>query len=168
MPDEGTDAIRPPGYDRRRLLYQLLAIGAAAIIIRLVYLADYAHRLPFLDQPVLDAAYYDAWARRVLSGNLFPSGPFFLAPGYAWFLGAVYRLFGPAASHAAFGQAALGVLTTLATAGIAALLFGSEETLLAGLLMLGAGALYFLESKLIVESWALFLLTFSLLATLSA
>lgn len=156
----------PP--EKARVLTPLVVVVLAAALLRVMYLWAHASSLPFIDQPVLDAAWYDLTARNMLSGGLFPDGPFYHAPGYPWFLAVVYRVLGPDPRHAVIVQALLGVGTTLTAILIARRLFGREEALLTGLLLLGSGTLYFYESKLLVETWALFLLTLSVLLSLVA
>lgn len=140
------------GTRRRWLPFVLVALAAA--LLRAVYLLAHARTLPFLRQPVRDSAWFDAWARSLAAGQPFGSGPFFHAPGYAWFLAGVYRVLGPHPIHAVIIQALLGVAITILVMVIARRLFGERESLLAGILMLGAGPLLFFESKLLAEPLA--------------
>ena len=63
----------------------------------------------------MDAAYHDEWARAIASGEAFIEGPYFRAPLYPWFLGAVYSLFGidtlpPRILQAVIGSLSCGLL----------------------------------------------------------
>lgn len=153
---------------KRNSIVKLLVVTLAAGLARLVFLREYAARLPFLGQPVLDAALYDQWARALTAGQPFVTGPFYHAPGYPVFLSIAYRILGPDPVRVVIVQAVFGVVTTLLTMLAARRLFGEREMLPAGLLMLGTGALYFVETRLLVETLSLLLGTASLYLTIVA
>lgn len=60
----------------------LLAVFAVAIFVRIVYLMQFAAHVLYYDVPIIDAAYYDGWARRVAAGHGYGPSPFYLAPLY--------------------------------------------------------------------------------------
>ena len=88
---------------------------------------------PFFHEPVMDPLFHVDWARSVASGEEFLPGPFFRAPLYPWFLGALFRLFGDGLLLPRLVQSLFGGVTALLTYMIARRAFGRREALLAGL-----------------------------------
>src|SRR6476646_9002855 len=69
-------------------------IFGLALLVRL--LVVYQLRDSALTQRLVgDGRAYDEWARRIAGGDWIGHEPFFLAPLYAWLLGALYWCFGP-------------------------------------------------------------------------
>ena len=127
--------------------------------MRVAYLRMHLGALPLLRSPDQDAALYDTWARTLLQGRSFVDGPFPMAPGYPIFLSMVYRFFGTDPLRAVLVQGALGVATTALVMLIARRLFGRTEALLAGGILVGYGAQYFYEAKLLGTALAVTLTT---------
>ncbi len=70
------------------------AVFAAALAIHLAYVLRQPSVDPAFAHPGLDAAYYVGWARELAAGRGGPEGAFYLAPLYAYVLGAFFKLFG--------------------------------------------------------------------------
>lgn len=146
----------------RRVPAALIAILGGAALFRAAYFLEYRWRSVFYDTPFLDAAIYDAWARRLAAGEGSPPEPFYFAPGYPYALGLLYRLFSPSLAVVYVVQFALGVASIALIHHLARLAFGSRAALWAA----GLAALYasfpFLEAKVMSASPALALLLGSL------
>jgi tetratricopeptide (TPR) repeat protein len=121
-----------PSSDRSGRLYFLI-IFALAAALRLAYTLS-SRQSPFFDHLDLDTKFYDSWARRLAAGDWAGGEVFFMGPLYPYFLGAVYKIFGPSILAAKVVQSLVGSLT----AGVVFLLgrecFGSVVGILAGLL----------------------------------
>jgi tetratricopeptide (TPR) repeat protein len=63
-----------------------LALLAAALGLRLLYLREQAHANPLFDYPVVDAAVYTAWAQEIVRGQWWWPAPRNYLPIYPWFL----------------------------------------------------------------------------------
>src|SRR5437773_11729331 len=72
-----------------------VAIVIVAGVFRVAYLLQYRSASVFYDTPFFDSVTYDAWARRIATGEWVGSEPFYFAPGYAYALALVYRVVGP-------------------------------------------------------------------------
>ncbi|MCB4792514.1 MAG: tetratricopeptide repeat protein [Elusimicrobia bacterium] len=85
-----------------------------AIIIRLLYFFQIKDHFLF-KQPILDAKYYHTWALEIAGGDWLGKsrGVFMMSPGYSYFLGAIYRVFGPNIPFVVLFQFLLSVLTGL-------------------------------------------------------
>ncbi len=101
------------------LLVIILLLGAS---LRVLYLREIREE-PGFSHPALDAAYHDQWARGLATGDWsvrgnfedpkFRERPYFRAPGYAYFLAAVYALCGDGYLAPRFLQAVLGLFSSL-------------------------------------------------------
>ena len=47
---------------------RLLFFAVAGLLLRGIYLSGYVRQLPFLEPPILDASFYDGWARALRAG----------------------------------------------------------------------------------------------------
>jgi len=145
---------------------QVLAVVAAAALLRGLYWA-LATRSAFFHAPVVDASFFDIWARTLAEGRVFQDQAFFKPPLYPYLLAGLYRLgLGLAAVQAL--QMAVGVLTVVLTLGVGRLVFAPRTAfygaLAAGLLPI----LPFFEGQLLAETWTTALTMGGLLAVLLA
>jgi len=158
----------------RRLVTRRWA--ALVLVLSVAALARGAHVafvLPDLlaDRPMGDALSYDEWGARIAGGDWLGSEVFYQDPGYPYFLGTLYSIFGRSHTAVLVVQALLGVLTVLLVALVAGRLFGGGTAFVAGLLAALADEALFYEGQLQKEvlvglSMALFLN--GLLSALSA
>ena len=145
----------------------LSLLALLAIVVRILHLILQSKNLPFLGHPMLDAALYDAWARAIASGRVFGQDePFYHSPGYAYVLGAVYRIAGPHPMAAVLLQSLVGVGTVVLTALLGRRLFGPRAGILAGLLVLASAPFYFFEVKLLDATVSVFLGTLAVFLAL--
>lgn len=90
-------------------------IFAGVFLLRLVALGRYTVS-PVSNPSGGDIAFYHEWALRILSGNLTDGGAFYALPLYAYWLAAIYGIFGP-------GPFLPGLLQSCADAGTALLIY---------------------------------------------
>ena len=128
--------VRPeetPAAARSRLDRVLLAsILLLAFVLRLVYVLQ-SRESPSFTQPSMDALYHLEWARAFARGEPYQPGPFFRAPLYPWFLGALFRLFGENLLLVRIVQAAIGTASVGLVHLVAARAFGPRTGVLAAL-----------------------------------
>ena len=139
-------------YDNNGLIdrYGLYIVLAVAVIVRVIYLAQY-HALPDWQQLTVDPNYHHHWAQDIASGDIFGDTTYFRAPLYAWCLGLLYAILG----DSLWVGRLFGVLIGLASVGMTYVLgrrlFGSTAGLIAGLIhAVFAMAIYF-EPELLVD-----------------
>lgn len=148
-------------------LWAMAAIFFLALLLRLVYLRQIAGN-PFFDHPIMDPRYHDEWARRIAAGHWTDGQPFFRAPLYAYFLGAIYRLFGHDFLLPRVIQAAIGSATCVLLYLVGRRVWTEAAGLFAGLL----GALYvmfiYFDAELLINVLENFLFVALLLLVLVA
>jgi tetratricopeptide (TPR) repeat protein len=147
----------------RKELGAWVAIGGAALALRLVYVAAQPAVDPMYARPMLDEAVYVGWARGLASGAGQPPGAFYLAPLYPNLL----ALWVAAGAH--FGalyaaQQALAVASAGALAWTARRLAGPPAGIAAGVLSLTYHPALFFASRPLGETVAVALLAFALAA----
>ncbi|MBM3329039.1 MAG: tetratricopeptide repeat protein [Calditrichaeota bacterium] len=91
---------------RTETLY-LGIITFAALVLRLTHLAI-VRSADFVRQPIIDAAFYHAYAMQIAAGDLVGEGVFFMSPLYPYLLGLIYALFGSDPGRAMVIQALIG------------------------------------------------------------
>lgn len=120
-----------------------LIIFAVAFVVRLIHLWQ-LRSSPFFTTLLGDAHGYDQWAQRLAGGDWIGSEVFYQAPGYPYFLGAVYALLGRDLLLVRIVQAAIGSFSCVLLGLAAARLFSTRAGLAAGLaLALWAPAIFF-------------------------
>ncbi len=129
MPEALRHPPSPPERDRASAraaaAWQLLVIFAVALGVRLVHLAE-VRDLPTFHTLVMDAARYDALARRVLDEGFRPRTAFYQAPLYPYLLAAAYALTGRSLLAVRLIQVLLGAVTAVLAALAAGRLAGDD------------------------------------------
>lgn len=155
-------SVKSPGPRPGSVIAAAFGLGLLALAVRVFYLLESSGN-PFRRHLILDAAFYDQWARALAAGQGFGSGPFLQAPLYPYFLAGVYAIFGPHAGAALWIQALLGAATVSCAALVAGRIWGRGGAIAAGLLL----ALYrpgiFYTGVLLVPVVVTFLLALALL-----
>lgn len=144
----------------RALLFSVLVLGAA---LRLTYFIRGAED-PFFRHPVLDAAYYSAWAESLAAGGLRPTPGFWGGPLYPYFLAIIFRLGGGAAG-ARIVQHLMGVALCWMIYRTGKRISAPGTALLAAFLYAVCAPALFYEGWMLGETLAAFL-TGALLLTL--
>jgi len=143
-------------------------IGAFALVVRLLYLADAADS-PLQRNLELDPALHDAHAWAIAQGADPDRGqPYFRAPLYTHALALVYATFGHSPSAARAVQAVVGAVTAMLLGWIAWHLGGRRAGLVAGLLAALYGPSIFFTGELLSVTLEIALAAASLLFTLRA
>jgi 4-amino-4-deoxy-L-arabinose transferase-like glycosyltransferase len=151
----GLGAARLPDFLRGPAARDFLLIGAAAALVRAVYLAQLGG-YDLADVLILDPRAYDAEAQRILAGQPLPVA-FYQAPFYSYFLAALYTLFGRSFLAVRLVQMALGVATVLLTVRLASRLFGRSAGVVAGVMAILYGVLPYYEGQIMKTSMTVFL-----------
>ncbi len=144
-----------------------VAVVLVAAAVRVAWVLASRHDLA-IRAPIMDAAYYDEWARRIADGEWSRPGAFFMGPLYPYVLGILYRLFGTDPTVARLVQALGGTLTTWVTWRIGLRLFRPTVALVAAALVALYGTLVFYEGHLLMTWLSTLLDACAVLALLRA
>lgn len=142
-----------------------LIAGAVALIVRLVYVTILRSSVLF-DEPIMDAAVHDGWARGTI--HLFHRDTaYFRAPLYVWFLEFIYwfhpSYFGPRLAQALLGAATVGLV-----ADIGRRFAGPVAGLAGGLLLAFCWPVIYFTGELLIVTLFMSLVMASLWAFLRA
>jgi len=127
-----------------------------ALVLRLVFIAEFRES-PLYVTPIMDMEYHHNWASAIATQTEFVDGPFFRAPLYPIFLGAVYFIFGDNPLTIRVIQALLGSLSALLVFLIGLRVFNFKTGLVAGLALAAYGTLIFYDGQLLVPTLAILL-----------
>ena len=133
----------------------LLAVFLLALSVRWEVLGE-ARDQPQLEVPVLDARFYETLGAARAGGAPLPEGPFFMSPGYTWFVELHERLCGSVKS-VRVTQVVLDSLTCVFTAAASYLLFGTLAGLTTGLLLALHGTTIFYALRTLPATLGTFL-----------
>ncbi len=143
---------------------QLLILITTAIIFRAVFLA-LASKSAFLHTPVVDASFFDIWARTLREGKTFMPGAFFKPPFYAYLLSGLYKS-GLTMMPIFMLQMAVGVITVVLTLAIGRLVFPARIAFGGAMATALLPILPFFEVQLLAETWTMALSMASMLLIL--
>jgi 4-amino-4-deoxy-L-arabinose transferase-like glycosyltransferase len=127
-------------------------IGLFALALRLLHLQQIRVHDPFFDRPSVDPRFYHEWALQIAGGDWLGDAPFFMAPLYPYFLGALYRIFGPSFLVPRLVNVVLGALTCVLVWRLAREFFDRRVALLASGLTAVYGMAIFYEGSLLAEN----------------
>ena len=142
-------------------------LAGFTFLIYLLIVVDYSGS-PFSDGMIADSDYYVSWAKEISHGELLNQAPFHQAPGYALFLGLVFRVFGQKYMAVYLIQVLLALISVLLVYKISRRFF---DRTISSAAMAGSalcGPLVFYTLKILPESIAVFLLLSSLYGLLYA
>jgi 4-amino-4-deoxy-L-arabinose transferase-like glycosyltransferase len=103
--------VKPTTRRGTRTWHWFFVVTAAGFFLRLVYLFQARANDPLFFSPQMDGLYHHQWALAVAAGREFIPDAFFRAPLYPYFLGLLYRLFGPNLFAVRLVQAVIGSLS---------------------------------------------------------
>ena len=141
---------------------QILFFLFIALLLRMLYALDLPAS-PYFASPVLDALYYDNWAKRLAAGGWGQDGVLFRAPLFPYFLGVIYRVFGINYFFSRFVLLVLGGLGCGVTYAIGRRICGHGCGLIAAGVQAAYWPLIFYEGELVVVGLYTFLVSASLL-----
>ena len=135
-----------------------LAIVGFGLVLRLAHVLT-IRGYPLFDILPLDSDTYDQWAREIARGRFLRGAPFYQAPLYAYFLGAMHAvtrgdLFLPRIANAIFGAIQVALVIRLGTT-----LFDRKVGLLAGCIAAIYAPFLFEEGKVMKTALGLVLST---------
>ena len=128
------------------LVLFLLSLG-----LRLGYLAE-IRKTPFLEHLRLDELFHHNWARSIASGNVLGDDVFFRAPGYPYWLGFLYTVFGQSYIIPRLIQHVLGSISVILLYDLARNIFGRNVAIVSSSLMATYSALIYMEDKFLLEA----------------
>lgn len=143
---------------------QTLLVALAALLLRVVLYLQ-ARDSAFLHTPVVDASFFDIWARTLFEGQVFQDQAFFKPPFYPYLLSWLYRL-GLGMQTVLMLQMLVGTGTALLTLAVGRLAFGAGAAFAGALTCALLPILPFFEIQLLAESWTTALTMGGLLLTL--
>ena len=143
---------------------QVFILVATAAVFRIVFLV-LASPSAFLHTPVVDASFFDIWARTLADGKPFMPGAFFKPPFYAYLLSWLYKL-GLGMTPIFILQMAVGVITVVLTLAIGRLVFPNRVAFGGAMATALLPILPFFEVQLLAETWTTFLSMASMLLIL--
>lgn len=121
------------GDSRWSSIWTSLLVFSLAVVLRLLHLAAMDRYADF-HHPVLDARYFDLWARKLAGGDWLGSEIFFVDPLYPYLLGGIYKVFGPNLEIARLIQALMGGLGAVAIHRLGVRLLGGFWGFVCGLI----------------------------------
>ncbi len=151
---------RPPS--RLASLDRPLSIGifCLALLVRAAYVKQLSGS-PLWDDLPVDLAYYRDWALRIAGGAGEGREVFEQSPLYAYFLAALFKVFGPGLMAPRLVQIAVGSATCVLAYRIGGIALSPAAGLAAGLMGAVYGPLLFYDAMLMKEVLAVFFLTAS-------
>lgn len=130
---------------------QLLILVATAAVFRILFLT-FASDSAFLHTPVVDASFFDIWARTMANGKPFMPGTFFKPPFYPYLLAQLYKS-GMNMTAVFVLQMGIGVLTTVMTLLIGRQVFSPRVAFGGAMATALLPILPFFEVQLLAETW---------------
>lgn len=146
-----TSRYRKAVSDQRSTISAALALFAGALLLRLGHILA-LRSSPYFEHPIIDAETYHKAALAIAAGGGHPDTVFWQPPGYPYFLGFIYALFGPGPLAPRLVQALFGALSAVLTAWIGATLFGRWVGLAAGIGFACYGLLIYFDGELLTPS----------------
>jgi tetratricopeptide (TPR) repeat protein len=124
--------------------------------LRLTYVLQ-LRSSPGFEHPHMDELYHDEWAQAIAAGETFIEGPYFRAPLYPAFLGAIYAAFGqdyltPRVIQALLGSLSCGLLFLVGRA-----VFGRAVGSVAGFVAASYWMLIYFDGELLIPTLIVFL-----------
>lgn len=143
---------------RTALSRKALVVFLLALAVRAIYWLE-IRDAEFFRFPLIDAAFYDEWARRIAGITASESRSVDQAPLFPWVLAAVYRVFGPSVNAMVAVHFWLGAITAVMASRLAARAFGERIGFLAGLLAAVYPPFFFNEATVMPTALTVFLTT---------
>lgn len=141
--------------EKPRLWLGLILVAGAAM--RVAYLGWYRAFDPLFGFLFKDALRNDLWARALAAGDVFEAGAYYQAPGYAFFLGLLYRFLGATQTVGLLAQVLLGLGVVWLVYRIGSRTFGVAAGLAAAALAVTYRPYPFFETKLVSATLAVFM-----------
>jgi tetratricopeptide (TPR) repeat protein len=135
-----------------------LFLFSLSLLLRLIYFLQIKND-PLLNLPILDGAYYNNWAKDIISGHEFTGTAFFVEPGYAYILAFFYKIFSSGYLPLVIFQFFLSSATAVLMYFLGKKLFNNFVGIVAGLFIIFLRPLLFYDGLLLKTSVEIFLIT---------
>ena len=132
-----------------------LVLGAAAILVRLVYLME-VRQQPGFSVPMVDEQWHWQWAQEIVHKSFWGEGSYFRGPLYPYFLAFLYFITGGSIFWSKFLQIFVCGGTAFFIFKTAHHLFGQKAAITAGLIYALYGTLVFYETMFLIPVLFLF------------
>ncbi len=146
---------------KRRVLVVIAIIFVVAFCIRITNL-ELIKENPYFNSPIMDEKYHDEWGQEIAEGELFERAPFYRAPGYPYFLGLIYAVFGNGYFIPRLIGIIIGALSCVLIYFVGKEMFSYKIGALAGLLACFYGMLIYFDSMLLTVYLEIFFCLFGL------
>lgn len=154
--------------NRRMEMSVVLLILVAAAVFKVVYFFQYKANIPYYSAPIVDSAYYNAWAMKVAKGIGYGREPFYMAPLYPWLLGMLFKVVGHSLAIAYAFQLGIGLCNLVLVYLLGRRVFGFRAGIASMLLIFLYAPVVYLETKILTETLAIFLNLTSMLLVIRA
>jgi len=134
------------------------------LALRVAYTVAQATIDPWFAQPVIDGRYYVDWGMALANGGSTPSGAYYLAPLYPYFLSVMFRVFGESYGSLYLTQHLLSVASAALIAWSGRRAIGEAGALFGAALFMLYHPLLFFAARPVGETLAIFLLIGALAA----
>ncbi len=151
--DEGQTKTESTESLAKRSLLIACAIFSLALTIRLIYLYE-SPANPSFRAPIVDSDTYDETARQFAEGQGLGKSFFWQPFFYPFFLSVIYFFSGNSIIAAKVIHVLLGSLTCALTYRLGAKIFDRKTGIIAGLITVFYGPMFFYESQLLATGWA--------------
>ena len=145
----------------KKILITVVIIFLIAVSVRLTNLIIIKSN-PYFDSPIMDEKYHEEWAQEIATGNLFERSPFYRAPGYPYFLGLIYTVFGKGYFIPRLIGIIIGALSCALVYLIGKEIFSHKIGVLTGLLACFYGMLIYFDSMLLTVYLEIFFSLFGI------
>lgn len=145
----------------RRYRYLFLLLLLFAIVLRIVYLLEFARVSPLYKFPITDAYIYLRWSDRITQGDWLGSSVFWQAPLYPYFIAVTRLVFRDPLLSLYIIQLLIGAIGFTITYRLARELFNEKVALWASFLSLFYAPFIFWETKMLADSLGVFFLLLS-------
>lgn len=146
----------------------LAAVFAFALAIRLLNLQQIHANDPYFTLPSVDGRVFHAWAIEIADGDWLGDRVFILGPLYAYFIAAVYALFGPSLLALKLVQCVIGSFTCVLVFVLARELFDRRVARVAGGMAAVYGMLIFYEGAVVITNVLMPIVLLLLIASVRA
>ncbi len=131
----------------RKVYIFLLALG-----VRLLFLHQWS-QTPYASELLSDAKYFDEWAVRIAGGEWLQGRVFYQSPVYAYFLAAVYKIFGHQLIAVQLIQVLVGSVSAVLFCALGTLVFGPAAGLVSGILAALYKPFIFYDIMILKSTW---------------
>jgi Tfp pilus assembly protein PilF len=134
----------------------IIIIAVVAFSARFIHLETIKDN-PFFNHPIMDEQYHDDWAQEIAEGELMERTPFYRAPGYLFFLGSIYAIFGQGYYLPRLIGIIIGALSCVFVYLIGKEIFSKKVALLSAFLACFYGMFLYFDAMLLTTNLEVFL-----------